>query len=54
PEVPILRVRSDYFSTTSTFEYFSGNPIHHSTDLVSWKLIGHGLNRLSQLSLLGT
>ncbi|KAF7328798.1 Non-reducing end alpha-L-arabinofuranosidase BoGH43B [Mycena venus] len=54
PDPSILRVGSDYFIATSTFEYFPGHPIYHSTDLVSWKLIGHGLNRPSQLSLFGT
>ncbi|KAJ6632465.1 glycosyl hydrolase [Mycena sp. CBHHK59/15] len=54
PDPSILRVGSDYFIATSTFEYFPGHPIYHSTDLVTWKLIGHGLNRASQLSLFGT
>jgi hypothetical protein len=72
PDPSILRVGSDYFIATSTFEYFPGHPIYHSTgkcklshpstqlhsvislDLVSWKLIGHGLNRPSQLSFFGT
>ncbi|KAJ7280036.1 glycoside hydrolase family 43 protein [Mycena rebaudengoi] len=54
PDPSILRVGSDYFITTSTFDYFPGHPIYHSTDLVTWKLIGHALNRPSQLSLLGT
>ncbi|KAJ7621604.1 glycoside hydrolase family 43 protein [Mycena polygramma] len=54
PDPSILRVGTDYFIATSTFEYFPGHPIYHSTDLVSWKLIGHGLNRPSQLSLFGT
>ncbi|KAJ7688997.1 glycosyl hydrolase [Mycena rosella] len=54
PDPSILRVGSDYFIATSTFEYFPGHPIYHSTDLVTWTLIGHGLNRPSQLSLFGT
>ncbi|KAG6852887.1 hypothetical protein C0991_008372 [Blastosporella zonata] len=54
PDPTILRVGSDYFIATSTFEYYPGHPIYHSKDLVSWKLIGHALNRPSQLSLLGT
>ncbi|GFZ43088.1 hypothetical protein JCM24511_00806 [Saitozyma sp. JCM 24511] len=37
-----------YFVSTSTFEYFPGLPIYHSTDLINWKLIGHALNRRSQ------
>jgi beta-xylosidase len=27
-----------YFVSTSTFEYFPGLPIYHSTDLVNWKV----------------
>ncbi|KAJ7711985.1 glycoside hydrolase family 43 protein [Mycena metata] len=54
PDPSILRVGSDYFIATSSFEYFPGHPIYHSTDLVNWKIIGHGLNRASQLSLFGT
>jgi len=27
-----------YFISTSTFEYFPGLPIYHSTDLVTWKV----------------
>lgn len=54
PDPSIVRVGSDYFIVTSSFEYFPGHPIYHSTDLVNWKLIGHGLNKPSQLSLFGT
>ncbi|KAL1676504.1 glycosyl hydrolase [Schizophyllum commune] len=49
-----LRVGDDYFVATSTFEYFPGHPIYHSKNLVDWELIGHALNRPSQLSLFGT
>lgn len=54
PDPSILRVGSDYFITTSTFEYFPGHPIYHSKDLLNWTLIGHGLNKQSQLPLFGT
>ncbi|KAF7361476.1 hypothetical protein MSAN_01180900 [Mycena sanguinolenta] len=54
PDPSFLRVGGDYFIATSSFEYFPGHPIYHSTDLVNWTLIGHGLNRPSQLSLFGT
>lgn len=43
----------DYFLVTSTFAYFPGVPIFHSTDLVNWKQIGHVLNRPEQLPLNG-
>lgn len=40
-----------YFLSTSTFEYFPGCAIYTSTDLRSWQLIGHALNRRSQIEL---
>ena len=51
PDPSIVRVGKDYFCTTSTFEYFPGAPIYHSTDLVDWTLIGHGFTRKSQLDI---
>ncbi len=43
----------DFFLVTSTFSFFPGVPIFHSTDLVNWKQIGHVLNRPGQLPLDG-
>ncbi|RSH91586.1 hypothetical protein EHS25_008955 [Saitozyma podzolica] len=40
-----------YYLATSTFEYFPGVPIYTSVDLVDWTLIGHALNRRSQLDM---
>ncbi|KAF2015637.1 glycoside hydrolase family 43 protein [Aaosphaeria arxii CBS 175.79] len=40
-----------YFISTSTFEYFPGCAIYVSEDIVNWKLIGHALNRRSQIDL---
>ncbi|THU98676.1 hypothetical protein K435DRAFT_720469 [Dendrothele bispora CBS 962.96] len=54
PDPSIVRVGDDYFIATSTFEYFPGHPIYHSRNLVDWTLVGHALNRPSQLTLLGT
>ncbi|KAJ9099309.1 hypothetical protein QFC21_004190 [Naganishia friedmannii] len=51
PDPSICRVGDDYFIATSTFQFFPGVPIYHSRDLVNWKLIGHALNRRSQLDL---
>ena len=53
PDPSILRVGKDYYIATSTFEWFPGVQIHHSTDLIHWELICHPLNRLSQLNMLG-
>lgn len=49
----ICRVGNDYFMVTSTFSYYPGVPLFHSTDLMNWKQIGHVLNRPSQLKLEG-
>src|SRR5439155_20371168 len=35
----------------SSFEYFPGVPIFHSRDLVTWRQLGHVLDRPSQLDL---
>ncbi|MEJ2004586.1 MAG: glycoside hydrolase family 43 protein [Cyclobacteriaceae bacterium] len=43
----------NYFLVTSSFSYFPGVPLFHSTDLVNWKQIGHVLTREEQLPLEG-
>jgi xylan 1,4-beta-xylosidase len=53
PDPSICRVGEDYYIVNSTFEWFPGAPIHHSRDLVNWRLIGHALTRPSQLDLRG-
>ena len=45
----ILRVRSDYSIATPTPEWVPDVQIHHSKDLVHWKLTARPLNRLSRL-----
>jgi beta-xylosidase len=49
PDPSIVRVKGDYFLVSSSFEYFPGAPIYHSTDLIKWVLIGHALTRTSQI-----
>lgn len=51
PDPSIIRVGKDFFLVTSSFEYFPGAPIYHSTDLIQWTLIGHALTRSSQLQI---
>ncbi len=51
PDPSICRVGKDYYLVTSTFQYFPGVPVFHSTDLINWDQIGHCLTRHSQLSL---
>src|SRR6185312_9735696 len=40
PDPSILRVGTDYYIATSTFEWYPGVRIHHSTDLVHWRPLG--------------
>jgi len=53
PDPSIIRVGEDYYIATSTFEWFPGVQIHHSRDLIHWRLITRPLNRASQLNMLG-
>ncbi|MCX6136413.1 MAG: glycoside hydrolase family 43 protein [Ignavibacteriales bacterium] len=51
PDPSICRVGEDYYLATSSFEYFPGVPVYHSRDLIHWTMIGHALDRASQLDL---
>ncbi len=53
PDPSIVRVGDDYYIATSTFEWWPGVRLHHSKDLVHWKLLEYPLNRTSQLDLRG-
>ncbi|MDD2255681.1 MAG: glycoside hydrolase family 43 protein [Bacteroidales bacterium] len=45
PDPSICRVGNDYYMVTSSFTWFPAMPVYHSTDLVNWQLIGHGIER---------
>jgi alpha-N-arabinofuranosidase len=51
PDPSVVRVGSDYYLVTSSFEFFPGVPVFHSRDLVHWRQLGHALTRESQLPL---
>ncbi len=53
PDPSFLRVGDDYYIATSTFEWFPGVQIHHSRDLIHWRLIGHALCDRKLLDLRG-
>jgi xylan 1,4-beta-xylosidase len=53
PDPSILRVGEDYYIATSTFEWFPGVQIHHSRDLVNWRVLTQPLARVSQLDMRG-
>lgn len=50
PDPSVVRVGSDYYLCTSSFEYLPGLPIYHSTDFVHWDLIGHVVTTEHQLA----
>lgn len=53
PDPSIIRVGSDYYLAVSTFEWFPGVCIYHSTDLQNWELAARPLSRVSQLDMKG-
>lgn len=53
PDPSICRVGTDYFIATSTFEWYPGVQIHHSIDLVNWRLVKRPLDRAAQLDMRG-
>jgi len=53
PDPCLIRVGVDYYLVTSTFEWWPAVPIYHSTDLATWRLLGHAVTRRSQLDLSG-
>jgi xylan 1,4-beta-xylosidase len=53
PDPSICRVGADYYIATSTFEWYPGVQIHHSRDLVNWRLVSRPLRRASQLDMRG-
>ena len=53
PDPSIVRVGEDYYIATSTFEWYPGVQIHHSKDLVNWRLVAHPLDREELLDMRG-
>jgi alpha-N-arabinofuranosidase len=54
PDPSITRKGNDYYLVCSSFAFFPGVPVFHSTDLVNWKQTGHVLDRPSQLKVTNT
>ena len=50
PDPAVERVGDKYYLVNSTFAHWPGIPIHESTDLVHWTLIGHALSDPSKLT----
>ncbi|RIV86106.1 glycoside hydrolase family 43 protein [Aurantiacibacter xanthus] len=53
PDPSIVRVGEDFYIATSTFEWFPGVQIHHSRDLVNWRLAARPLASAAQLDMRG-
>ena len=53
PDPCLLRVGGDYYLATSTFEWWPGVAIHHSRDLVHWRLASRPLDEPRLLDLTG-
>ena len=45
PDPSILRIGTDYYMTHSSFNYYPGLLIWHSTDLIHWERVGHALHQ---------
>lgn len=54
PDPSCIRVDSDFFCATSTFNFFPGIPIYNSKDLVHWTHLGHVISRPGQFPELAT
>ncbi len=53
PDPSICKAGKDYYIVNSSFAYYPGLPIFHSTDLLNWQQIGYALDRPGQLNLDG-
>jgi alpha-N-arabinofuranosidase len=49
PDPSVVRVGRDYYLVNSTFGWFPGIPVFHSTDLVRWTQIGNAIDRPDML-----
>ncbi|HEY1035310.1 MAG TPA: glycoside hydrolase family 43 protein [Pseudoxanthomonas sp.] len=50
PDPSAIRVGDDFYLVNSTFGYFPGLPVFHSTDLVSWTQVGNAIHRPGQIN----
>ncbi|MGC4235808.1 MAG: glycoside hydrolase 43 family protein [Niabella sp.] len=49
-DLDCIRIGSDYYAISSTFQYSPGMVILRSKDLVNWKIAGHVVQDLTQIS----
>jgi len=48
-DIDCIRVGSDYYAISSTFQYSPGMVILHSRDLVNWKILNHVITDVTQM-----
>ncbi|HLP07854.1 MAG TPA: glycoside hydrolase 43 family protein [Opitutaceae bacterium] len=48
-DLDCIRVGSDYYAISSTFQYSPGMVVLHSKDLANWSIIGHAINDVSEI-----
>jgi len=53
PDPCITRAGDDYYIATSTFEWYPGVQIHHSKDLVNWKVVKQPLECPKHFNMAG-
>ena len=49
-DLDAIRVGSDYYAISSTFQYSPGMVVLHSRDLVNWTILSHAVADLTQIS----
>ena len=49
-DIDCIRVGSDYYAVSSTFQFSPGFVILHSKDLVNWTILGHVVDDVSKIS----
>src|SRR5450759_4212922 len=49
-DLDAIKVGSDFYAISSTMQFSPGMVILHSKDLVNWRIAGHVVNDLTQIS----
>jgi beta-xylosidase len=48
-DIDAIRVGSDYYAISSTFQFSPGMVVLHSRDLVNWRILSHAVADLTQI-----
>lgn len=49
-DIDCIRVGNEYFTISSTFQYSPGMVILRSKDLINWRIVGHAITDITQIS----